>query len=261
MQGQTTVAHIAGERNWTLTIKEEHREFRAESHELAACWVATLRRRVCSWSDLLKGQDAEDGMQLGGVTKSGGRLGQFRLAQLENAREIVGVLGTTAEIMKELGSVPVAGPALSLLGFSLEIVRREQAELESLQSARSRLLQITKRTVQAMRRAFQCDDQDYTEELLDFLKVIEEGARELEGYEHRSKAQRLAHAILNRKTGPTGILQLIEHCEDQLSKLEIHHTAEGFDKLSAQVECMAQGVDEGKGRTLLSRHMPPPTAL
>lgn len=58
VRGQTTVDYTMGGSQWVVTFKGDSREFRAESKELAAQWVAALQHRVCSWADLLRG-DAE----------------------------------------------------------------------------------------------------------------------------------------------------------------------------------------------------------
>lgn len=147
-------------------------------------------------------------------------------ACIERANELIGVLGTTVSLIKSLGSLPIAGPALSLLGFILEVIREERVDAESLHSAALKLVKVMKRTTQAVHMALCQEHEDYTRELIELLTVIEDCARHLEHYECKSSSRKIFDSIVNWKPGPAAILQLIECCEDRLSNLEIHHIAE-----------------------------------
>ena len=70
-------------------------------------------------------------------------------------------------------------------------------------------------------------DQVYVQSLVDLLVEIEGGARDLDKYENKPGVLKFGDAVLNRKTGPAGVLKLVEICEDRLSKLQIHQTAKG----------------------------------
>ena len=226
VRGATKVHHTGGECEWVVEYKKQCKEFKADSLEYASMWVTSLRHRTCSWQELLGRHGDQSHSRLGRVMDCDELSGPLFSAHLETAQELVGVLVFTAVLAVELGSVPVAGPALSLLGFVLEVMRRKQADTEALRPTRRRLQQITKRTIEAAHVAIKHEDQGYVENLMELLAEIEEGARELDRYENKSRLLKFADA-LGKEGGPMGILELVEQCEDHLSKLEIHQTAKG----------------------------------
>ena len=227
VRGKTKVHYAEGEHEWAVEYKEQREEFKADSLKCASLWVANLQDRVCSWHELLGQHGEQSHSQLGRVVERDVLSGPLYSAHLETAQELVGVLQVTAELAKELGSVPLAGPALSLLGFALEVMRRKQANTESMRPARRRLLDITKRTMEAAQAAQKREDQDYVQNLVELLVEIEGGARALERYENKSRLLKFGDAAINKKTGPVGILKLIEQCEEHLSKLQIDDTNKG----------------------------------
>lgn len=232
-----TLVDYDAEYQWTVQHEQERKEFRADSQELAALWVAALQRRVRPWADVLQSQHERRLGSLGGIEESGKLSGPLRSAHMEIAKELVQMLGATAEVMKELGHTPLAGPVLSLLGLALEVVHRERADLESLDTARSNLQDITRHTMKAINRALETGHDEYKRELLDLLLSVEQVARQLERYELMSTRKRIWHAVWNLKTGPTTILQLIQQCENKLNKLVIYHAGE-------VVEDTAEGENE-----------------
>ena len=241
VRGETKVLHAEGEHKWAVEYKEQRKEFKADSFKCASLWVANLQDRVCSWHELLARHGEQSPNQVWRVMGCDVLPRPLFSAHVETAKELVGMLEVTAELAKELGSVPVAGPALSLLGFALEVMCRKQADTESLRPARDRLLQITKRTIEAAHTMLKRKDQVYVQSLVDLLVEIEGCARDLDKYENKPGVLKFGDAVFNRKTRPAGILQRVEQCEEHLSKLQIDHTAKGVDKLSQLVEGVAEG--------------------
>ena len=211
VRGETKVHHTDGECEWVVEHREQRKEFKADSLESALLWVTSLQHRVCSWCALLGRHGEQSHSRLGRVVERDALSGPLFSAHLETAQELVGVLKVTAELAKELGSVPHAGPALSLLGFALEIMRRKQADTDSLRLARRRLLDVTKRTMEAAQIAQKCEDQDYMQNLVELLVEIEGGARELERYENKSKYSNLEMLHLTRRQGLRGSSSLLSN--------------------------------------------------
>jgi len=222
LRGETTVVHIEGEDEWSVGIGDDRQEFKAESAADAARWVAVLRRRVCSWSELLQERAAagqglpEDSSQCNEVA------GPLPLVELEAAQEMVKALGVAATFTKEvLGALPIAGPVLSLLGFALEVVHRDVADVEGLRPAKSALEEVAKLTTRTLQRALEMRDEKYERELSNVLQVIEDAARLLETHEHRSAWRRTQQAVLKSSRGPSAVLELLKECQERLNALKL----------------------------------------
>lgn len=239
-----TTVHYSGGCQWTVQHQKICKEFRAKSQELAALWVAAVQSRVCPWPDVLEVQGERREGSLGGIEETGELSEPLRPARIEIAREVVGVLGTSAGVMKELGSMPIIGPVLTLLGLALEVVYRERSDLESLEPARSGLEDILRCTVKSINNAFRRGYREYRRELLELLSSIEQVARQLERYILKSQMARIWHAMWNLRKGPTTILQMIQQCENRLNALVIYQTGEVVDDIRDVVEDIREGENE-----------------
>ena len=223
VRSKTTVDCTPGECQWTVRNQEECQEFKVNSQGLAASWVAALRSRLSPWADVLMNQGERMESPLQVVREAGELSGPLRAALLESTKELVKMLGASAELLKELGSITIAGPIFSLLGLVLETVHRERADAENLQVVKSELHDITKRTVKAIKKATKKGFDEYKVELLDLLSSIEQIAKRLEIYELSSKIGRLWNSVWNLRRRPTVILQMIQECKNHLMSSKIIH--------------------------------------
>ncbi|CAD7700417.1 unnamed protein product, partial [Ostreobium quekettii] len=223
LRGETKVAHIEGKDEWSVTNGDDRQEFKAMSTAEAARWVAALQRRVCSWSELLQDQEAvEEGLP-DDSSHCDEVPGPIPLVQLEATQEMVKALGVAASFAKEvLGTMPIAGPVLSLLGFALEVVHRDVADVAELRPAKSALEEVAKLTIQTLHRALKMRDEEYECELSNVLQMIESAARMLESHEHRSAWRRTKQAVLQSGRGPSAVLELLKQCQERLNTLKIH---------------------------------------
>ena len=246
VRSKTTVDYTPGECQWTVRNQEECQEFKVNSQKLAASWVAALQRRVSPWADVLMNQGERMESTLQVVREAGELSGPLRAALLESTKELVGMLGASAELLKELGSTPIAGPILSLLGLALETVHRERADAENLQLAKSELHDITKRIVKGIKKATKKGFDEYKAELLDLLSSIEQIAKQLERYELSSTIVRIWSSVCNLRRGPTAILQMIQETRNHLLSSAIYHTGEMAETAAEMAEAAAEG-ENGKG--------------
>lgn len=158
--------------------------------------------------------------------------GPLRSEHLESTKQLVKMLGPTAELMKGLGSTPIAGPILLLLGLVLETVHRERADIENLQFSKSELQDIKKRTFKAIKKAIKKGFDEYKLELLDSFSYIEQIAKQLETYELKSTLVRFGNSVRNLRTGPTAILDMIQECKTHLRNLVIYHIEEVMENVT-----------------------------
>ncbi|CAD7704391.1 unnamed protein product [Ostreobium quekettii] len=235
VRGHTEVIYKEGEREWAVKLGDVRQEFRAETAEIAAQWVAALRWRVRPWIDLLKGQSvASEG--LGDLQERGPTGWPLRAHQLATAQSVVSVLDNAAGIVKDtLGPLPVVGPALSVLGFALEVAGRVKSDSDNLQPAQTRLARIAERTLETLQRVAQGQAESRFEEVSELLGVIEEGARQLESYEYQSTVQMMVHGVFKGRPGPSAVLDLASECEQRLSTYEQHDTNKAVHELPDQL--------------------------
>ena len=129
-----------------------------------------------------------------------------------------------AVFVKEvLGSLPVAGPALSLLGFALEVVQRQKDDVEQFERAHSELAQVANITMGAICRAAKHKDECYVQDLARLLPVIESAARNLEDFDNRSTIGKYRDAVLKWKRGPVAVLEIVRQCKDDLGMIQTDH--------------------------------------
>ncbi|CAD7704640.1 unnamed protein product [Ostreobium quekettii] len=249
----------AGE--WFVKVGDDCQYFKAKSASEAALWVASLKQRVQPWNDELRDQTA--GELVGDAGERDNVTGHIHLSHLTAAQEMVTALSAAASFTKDvLGTLPIAGPALSLLGFALEAVSREAADVESIRPARALLEEVTRRTMETLHRAVKLNDEDYKREIFKVLEKIETAARMLERHGYRSTAGRFKHAILKRDTGPLAAVDLLKQCKDDLSKLQIHQLAmlqmTGLENPNALVANQPKlpSEDSFARRKLLHTHIP-----
>ncbi|CAD7702704.1 unnamed protein product [Ostreobium quekettii] len=222
VRGQTVVDFSdkeAGE--WFVKFGDDCHYFKARSTGEAALWVMALRRRVHPWNDELQGQTA--GELVGDAGHHDKVMGPISLSHSTAAQEMVKALGAVAGFTKEvLGTLPIAGPALSLLGFAMEAVCEGAADAENIRPARALLEEVANWTMEVLRRASKLHDEDYKQEIFKVLDGIESAARMLERHRYRSTAGKLKNTFLKRGTGSLAIVDLLKQCKDDLSKLQIH---------------------------------------
>ena len=153
---------------------------------------------------------------------------------VDGASNLVEVLEGIKSFTEDvLGSLPVAGAALRLLGFALGGVKRAFQDSEKLDAALAGLTGITKGTFKQLCRAFCREDEEYVKELAKLMERIEVATRVLKFFENRSLGFRYMHAFIDLKTGPVAVLKSIKDCEEQLLKLETHKIAEQVDDVHA----------------------------
>ena len=246
VRGRTEVIYTEGESQWAVQLGEDRQDFRAETADIAAQWVAALRWRLRPWIDLLKGQSVA-GKGLENLKECEPTDWPLRTHQLATAQSVVGVLNTAATIAKDaLGTLPVVGPALSVLGFALEVAGRVKSDVDSLQPARARLARIAERTMETLQQAVQEQAESRFDELSELLGVIEEGARQLESFEHKSTVRMTVHGVFKGRPGPSAILELASECEQRLSTYEQHATHKAVQDMPDRFEktCELQGTQE-----------------
>ncbi|CAD7694700.1 unnamed protein product, partial [Ostreobium quekettii] len=236
VRGRTEVIHTEGDCQWAVQLGEDKQEFRAETADDAAHWVAALRWRVRPWIDLLNSRVGA-GVGLENLPEREPTGWPLRVHQLATAQSVVSVLNTAGAIAKDaLGTLPVVGPALSVLGFALEVAGRVKSDVDNLQPARTTLSRVAERTVETLQRAVQGRAESRFEELSELLGVIEEGARQLESFEYQSTVQMTVHGVFKGKPGPSAVLKLASECELRLSAYEQHDTNKAVQDMPDRLE-------------------------
>ncbi|CAD7700161.1 unnamed protein product [Ostreobium quekettii] len=221
-RGQAVVGLGKGEAEWFVESDGGCHVFKAESPAEAACWVSALKRRVCSWHELLQDRTAWEQELLQNVNACNEMTVPVRLDRLQASQEMVKVLGEVAEFTREvLSTLPIAGPALSLLGFAMEVVHRDISDAEELRPAKSLLEEVAKLTIKTLCRAMKVKDEEYEQGLSEVLWMIERAARMLESHEHRSTGTRIKQAMLKMGEGPSAVLDVLKQCQDRLNTLKI----------------------------------------
>ncbi|CAD7697764.1 unnamed protein product, partial [Ostreobium quekettii] len=240
VRGRTEVIYAEGERTWTVQLDGEKRVFRADSPEHAAQWVAALRWRVCPWIQLLRGQGPEWQNQLGALQEHDQASGPLRMGHLQVAQSAVRMMDTATEIAGEvLGKLPVVGPAFSVLAFALEVAGRIKADIDGLRPAQSGLGRVARRTMETLQGGLEQQPEGRLDELSELMEVIEEGARQLEGYEFQSNVRMMVHGIFKGKPGPAAVAELVSQCESRLAFHEVHGMHELVQDMPKQVATAA----------------------
>ncbi|CAD7703992.1 unnamed protein product [Ostreobium quekettii] len=250
VRGRTEVIYTEGERAWTVQLDGEKQVFRADSPERAAHWVAALRWRVCPWIGLLRGQGPERQDRLGSLQERDQAGWPLRMGHLEVAQSAVGMMDTAAQLTGEvLGRLPVVGPAFSVLGFALEVAGRITADIDVLRPALSRFARVAQHTMETLQGGLERQPESRLEELSELMGVIEEGARQLEGFEFQSNVRIMLHGIFKGKSGPATVAELVSQCESRLAFHQVHDMHELLQVMPQQVATAVESVMRNEGNT------------
>ncbi|CAD7699657.1 unnamed protein product, partial [Ostreobium quekettii] len=243
VRGRTEVIYREGECTWAVQLDGDKKVFRADSPERAAQWVAALRWRVCPWIQLLRGQGPERQDRLGTWQGHDQSSWPLRTAHLQVAQSAVGVMDIAARLTGEvLGALPVVGPVFSALGFALEVAARIKGDIDGLCPAQSGLSRVARRTMETLQGGLERQLEGRLGELSELMGVIEEGARQLEGFEFQSNVRMMVHGIFKGKPGPATVAELVSYCESRLESYEVHDTNKVAHNTDKKMDAMPKQV-------------------